>query len=163
VKRVLALVLAPAVAGGFFWQPTPGKAAQATGTPLPRVDACALLTRAQVKEYLPWEALFDQMPLERDDIGETGSSRGYPTVMVQLLAYTPRFIEAVQKVRTQEPVTGVGELAYVSHNPQGYGELVARVGQRTLTVQADIDRGSSYESTKVKAIALAKALAARLK
>jgi hypothetical protein len=127
-----------------------------------KIDACSLLTKAEVKEYLPWPAHVDSLPVEREDMGETGSACEYPTVRVQVLPYSRGFIDAAHKSRKPEPVTGVGDEAYISANRRYYAELVAKVGPRLLTLQASIPSEGTYESTKPKTIALAKALAAKL-
>ena len=151
----------------------------ASGRPLPaqkplpdakaqRIDACALLTTAQIKEHVPWERMLDQLPAERDDIGTTGSACHYPTVTIQVLAYSPTFLEAARKQAAQresgpEPVSGVGEDAFVYQSSAGYVEVIARVGARLLTLQVSIGPKDTFESVKPGAIALAKALVPKVR
>lgn len=135
----------------------------AQGGPPARVAACKLLPKEEVKKLLPWEAMFDQMPIEEDPIGATGSSCNYPSATIQVLAYTPRFFDGVRKLGRLEPVAGVGDEAYFFANPRGYAELYARAGNRIVTVQANEGPKQKIEALKPGVITLAKALIAKLR
>lgn len=163
MNRVIqqVLVTAAAISLGAAL-PSAQKPPTSAAKPPPKVDACSLLTKAEVKEFLPWAAHVDALPVGREDMGETGSACNYPTVYIQLFPYSRQFMDAALKSRKQEPVSGVGDEAYISANRTYYAELLVRVGPRILTLQASIPRDGTYETTKPKTIALAKALIAKL-
>ena len=166
MNRVVATSLLTFAAVCAFGRPVPAQKPQPDAK-TQRIDACSLLTTTQIKEHLPWEPMFDQFAVERDDIGVTGSACSYPTVIIQVLTYSASFVDAARKQAMAkqgrpEPVSGVGADAFVYHNPAGYVELIARVGPRLLTLQANIGRNETFESVKPKTIALATALAAKL-
>jgi len=152
VCLVAALLSPPALA-----QQT-GSQAAAAGQP--RIEVCKLLPKAEVKKYLPWMDALDQMPIEEEAVG-AGSSCNYPTVHVQVLQFSQGFIDAVRKSGPLEPISGVGDEAYLRNNKNRYAELVVKVGTRLLTLQADID--DSIETIKPKVIELAKAYVAKLR
>ena len=128
-----------------------------------RVAACKLLSKEEVKKILPWQAMFDQMPIEEDPIGTTGSSCNYPSTTIQILAYTPRFFEQARKLGKLEPVAGVGDEAYFFADPRGYADLYAKAGNRIVTVQANPGPKEKVEALKPGVITLAKALIAKLR
>ena len=163
MNRVVRTGLITAAALVALAHPSAAQKPQSPDIKAQRIDACSLLTPAQIKEYLPWEPMFDRIAGERDDIGDTGSACGYPTVHIQVLRFTPSFIEAARKGAKLEPVSGLGDEAHVRHNRAGYAEVFVKVGTRLLTVQANIPNDGTFESVKSKAIALAKALVAKLK
>jgi len=152
------LIAAVALAAALPAAQKPGGSAPAPS----KIDACSLLTKAEVKEHLPWASHVDRLPVEREDIGETGSACNYPTVYIQIFPYSRHSMDAAHKSRKQEPVAGVGDEAYISANRTYYAELIVKVGPRMMTLQASIPRGATYETTKPKTIALAKALIAKL-
>jgi len=126
-----------------------------------RIAVCPLVSRAEVKKHLPWQDLFDQMPLEEEPIGATGSSCGFPTLHVQVLPFTPRFLDEVRKTGPLEQVPSLGDAAYFRDNRGEYAEVYVQVGQRLLTLQADVD--TTVAATKPQVIALAKLYVARLR
>jgi hypothetical protein len=130
--------------------------------PLPRINACALLAKQEVKKHLPWLAALDAMPLEQDEIGTSGSGCGYPSVYVQVLANPQSMIDVVKKRGGFETVAGIGDEAYFYNNRDDYAELYVRVGQRMLTLQADVRTGEKAESVKPGVLSLAKALVSKL-
>ncbi|MGD9906353.1 MAG: hypothetical protein AB7U83_23010 [Vicinamibacterales bacterium] len=138
---------------------TPGVAAEQN--PPPRLAVCTLLPKEEVKRHLPWEAMFDLMPLEEEPIGQAGSSCSFPTVHVQVLPYTPGFFATFRTAGAQEAVAGVGDEAWFRNNRDRYAELVVKVGPRILTLQADADGGIA--AARRPLIELAKAYVARLR
>ncbi len=138
----------------------PLEAAQ-SGQPA-RVAACKLLSKEEVKKILPWQAMFDQMPVEEEPIGATGSSCSYPSATIQVLAYTPRFFEQARKLGKLEPVSGVGDEAFFFADPRGYADLYVKAGNRIVTVQANPGPKETVQSLKPAVITLAKALIAKL-
>jgi hypothetical protein len=146
---------------------TPHAASQPTGVAQAgqpaRVAACKLLSKEEVKKILPWQAMFDQMPIEEDPIGTTGSSCNYPSATIQILAYTQRFFDGVRTQGKLEPIAGVGDEALFFANPRGYAELYVKAGDRIVTVQANTGPKETIESLKPGVITLAKALIAKLR
>ena len=110
---------------------------------------------------MPWAPLLDSLPIEEEPVGPSGSSCNYPNVHIQVLTFTPQFLEAARKMGTLEPVTGVGDEAYFHDNAGRFAELYVKVGQRMVTIQKDVDKTSDAEKPGV--IALAKALVAKLR
>jgi hypothetical protein len=129
---------------------------------LARIDACSLLPKEEVKKHLPWVPALDQMPLEEDEIGVSGSSCGYPSVHVQVLTNPQSMIDVARKRGGLESINGIGDEAYFYNNRDEYAELYVRVGQRMLTLQADVPRGEKAESVKPGVLSLAKALVSKL-
>jgi hypothetical protein len=129
------------------------------------VKVCSLLSLAEVKKLAPWAPHLDQFAKpEEEPIGSTGSSCNYPTVFIQVMAFQRSFIDAARKTEIPlEPVSGVGDEAYVRNNRGNYAELVAKVGPHSLTVQLSIDRNKTFESTKPSLIEIGKAYAAKLR
>jgi hypothetical protein len=128
-----------------------------------RIKVCSLLPRAEVKKHLPWQPLLDKMPEEEIPVGATGSSCEYPSVGVQVLVFTPQFIEAAKKAGFAESVPGVGDEAYYRANPNGYAELYVRIGQRILTIQGNVPTGQKAEAVKPGVISLAKTYVPKLR
>ena len=133
-------------------------------TPTPtKVDACSLLTLTEVKQHLPWPKHMDKIAkAEPEDMGGAGSACEYPTVRVQVLPFSRGFLDAAHKGRKPESVPGLGDEASISANRNNYAELAVKVGPRLVTLQASIATGETYETTKPKTIALAKALIPKL-
>lgn len=127
-----------------------------------RVQVCSLVAKAEVKKHLPWMDALDQMPVEEEPVGANGSSCNYPTVHVQVLPYTPNFIESMKKSGPLEPITGVGDEAWFHNNKNRFAELTVKVGPRLLTLQADADDGK-MDAVKPKVISLARVYVAKLR
>jgi hypothetical protein len=141
-----------------------GSTGQKPAAPNPkRINACSLLTREEVKKHAPWAALLDQFETEEEPIGTAGSGCNYPSVMIQVLPYTPNFFEVVRQRGKLEGVSGVGEEAYFYENPAGYAELYARVGKHILTIQRNLGTGEKAAAAKPGVTTLAQALAAKLR
>lgn len=145
-----------------MWRPA--RCPQGTGTKYQVVKVCSLLSPAEVKKLAPWEPHLDRFAkAEEEAIGTSGSSCNYPTAFIQVMAFHRRFIDDIRKAGILlEPVSGVGDEAYVRNNRDNYAELVAKVGPHSLTVQLSIERNKTFESTRPSLIAIGKAYAAKL-
>ncbi|MGH7717687.1 MAG: hypothetical protein ACREON_02430 [Gemmatimonadaceae bacterium] len=132
------------------------KASPATTSP--RISACSLLPKAEVKKHLPWGALVDQMEPEEEPVGTAGSSCNYPSVFIQVL---PAFrISNAQQKGEYETINGIGDEALFRNNRDRYAELFVRTGKYALTLQANAN--PSIEAVKAGVLNLARALVAKL-
>jgi hypothetical protein len=125
------------------------------------IRACALATKADVKKHLPWAAMLDNMPIEEEPIGSSGSSCNYPSVTIQVLPLSQPTLDAVRKKDDTEAVEGIGDEAYFHENPNGYGELYVKVGRNLLTLQASAE--GDIRAVKPGVVSLAKELVAKLR
>jgi len=137
---------------------SPVAPAQTAGKP---VLVCPLMPKEEVKEYFPWAAALDSTPIEEEAVGTTGSSCNYPTLHAQVIAYSSHAIETMKKSGGAESIAGIGEAAYLRNDRGEHAEILVRVGDRMLTLQATIDGG--YEAAKPKLIELAKAYVGKLR
>jgi hypothetical protein len=126
------------------------------------VKVCSLLPVAEVKKLAPWEPMFDQMKVEEEGFGG-GSSCNYPTATVQVMQFRQGTIDALAKGATLEPVAGVGDAAWLRNNRNMFAELLAKVGPHLLTVQLNIDRDKTFDTSKPTLLGLGKAFAAALR
>lgn len=129
--------------------------------PAARVAVCPLVSKAEVKTHLPWQAMFDAMPLEELPIGATGSSCGFPNLHVQVMPYTPRFFEELRKTGPLEAVPALGDAAFFRDNKGEYAEVFVQVGTRLLTLQADVN--TTVAAIRPNVLALAKLYVTRLR
>jgi len=125
------------------------------------IRACSLLTKEEVKRYLPWLPVLDQFPVEEEPVGNGGSSCNYPSATIQVLPFSQSTIDAARKHGGLETLNGIGDEAYYHNNPNGYAEVYAKTGKYLVTVQANA-RGK-VEAMKPGAMDLAKALVAKLR
>jgi hypothetical protein len=102
-------------------------------------------------------------PPEEEALGTYGSSCNYAGVMVQVLPFSQSTIDAARKRGRLEPVSGVGDEAYLFDNRGEYAELYVRVGRRLLTLQRDVDAGKTVADVRAGTVALAQALVAKLR
>ena len=121
---------------------------------------CSLLTKEEVKKHLPWHAVVDRMEPEEEAIGASGSSCNYPSVLIQVLSRGKASGPPSQKA-VYEPISGLGDEAYFHNNRNRYAELYVRVGNYTLTLQANAD--GNIEAIKPRVVSLARALIAKLR
>ena len=138
-----------------------GRASQQPAASAQKIKACSLLTKAEVKQHLPWIAALDQMPVEEEAIGNYGSSCNYPSVTIQVLPFSQGTIDALRKQGGLENVSGLGDEGYFHNNPNGYAEFYVKVGKQMLTVQANAR--DKVDAVKPGALSLAKALVAKLR
>lgn len=158
MRRVTILLTAFVAAGGAWVHPRPLVAQSATSQ---RTAVCALVPKGEVKRHLPWIAALDQLPVEEEAIGASGSSCNYPSVTIQVLPFSSQALEAIRRRGGLETIAGVGDEAYFYNNRNRYGELYVRVGNRVLTVQANAN--DSVEGVKPGTISLAKVLVGKLR
>ena len=126
-----------------------------------QAGACSLLPKEEVKKHLPWIDLLDDMPIEEEPIGNSGSSCNYPTVFIQVLPFSQGLLEAVRAQDNTESVSGVGDEAYFHNNRDRYAELYVKVGERALTLQASGE--GTIESLKPNVMNLARALVGKMR
>ena len=100
---------------------------------------------------------------KEEPIGPQGSSCNYPGADIQVMSFSRSMIDIAKKDGGLEPVSGIGDEAYVHNNQDRYAELYARVGPHLLTVQLDIPNGKKFDSTRPQLIELGKAFAAKLR
>ena len=131
----------------------------ATGSP--RIRACSLLPKEEVKKHLPWNTVLDQFPIEEEPVGPSGSSCNYPSVFIQVLPYSQRTIDTARQQGGLEPVTGIGDAAYFHNNKDRYAEVFVKVGQQLLTLQANVEGNMAI--VKPGTLNLAKAFVAKLR
>jgi len=127
-----------------------------------RISVCSLLPKEEVKKHIPWIPLLDSMKPEEEPIGTAGSSCNYPSVHIQVLPFTERFLETAKKKGGLETIAGVGDEAYFHNNRNHYAELYVRVGKHMLTLQASVPNDGKIESVKPGVLSLAKALVTKL-
>lgn len=163
MSHQLARIAAAIGALAALSQPLPAqqRASQAPATAPQRVEVCKLVPKEEVKKHLPWIDALDQMPIDEEAVGATGSSCNYPTVHVQVLQFTQGFVDAARKSGPLETISGVGDEAYFRNNRNEYAELFVRIGQRLLTLQADADKG--MDTVKPHVIELARVYVAKLR
>lgn len=126
-----------------------------------RVSACSLLPKEEIKKHLPWESFLDQMPIEEEAIGPSGSGCSYPSVYIQLLPFSQRMIDMALAKGGVEDVDDLGDEAWFYNNADRYAEVYVKVGEQLLTLQADAD--DSIEPVKPNILELANALVAKLR
>jgi len=162
MNRFVAAVLIAISAISAYPSSTPAQlvAAQQPPPATPRISVCSLLTKEEVKKHLPWVPLLDNMPIDEEPIGVSGSSCNYPSVFVQVLPFTQNFMDMVRKQDGIGTVAGVGDEAYFRHNPNGYAEIAVRTGDYVLTLQAGVD--GDVEAVKPGVLNLANAYVTKL-
>lgn len=137
------------------------KSQQPPAASSPRIRACSLLPKEEVKKYLPWIPVLDRMAIEEEPIGTFGSSCTYPSVTIQVLSFSQTTIDMARKRGGLETIRGVGDEAYFYNNANEYAELYVKVGKYLLTLQANAD--GKIESVKPGVLNLAKALVGKLR
>ena len=140
---------------------------QATASDDPTLHACSVLTRAEVRKHVPWSDQMERIfPQAEEDQFANGSGCEYPSIRVQVMSTSPdhwkRWLDA-SKNPTVERVAGVGDEAYIRDNKGMFAELYAKSGSRLLSLQKNLKSGETTQSSKPELIALAKALAAKLR
>ena len=155
---IAAIALAASAQPLATQAPTPRQPAAGAA---PKVGACSLLSREEVKRHLPWMSALDGMAEEEEPIGINGSSCNYPSVTIQVLSFTRKTMDDVRSMSNTEAVSGVGEEAYLRNRNNEYAELFVKVGERLLTVQANLD--NNFDALKPGTLALGRALVAKLR
>jgi hypothetical protein len=129
--------------------------------PAAAIRACSLVSKEEVKKHLPWAAVLDNMPIEEEPIGTSGSSCNYPSVHIQVLPFSQRTIDMARQKGGLETVSGVGDEAYFYNNAGRYAELYVKSGKHLVTLQANLD--DNMASVKPGVVALARALVAKVR
>lgn len=150
-------ITAALITAGVFSMCPPFLLAQAP----PKISACALVPKEEVKKHLPWIPVLDQMAVEEEPIGQDGSSCNYPSVFIQVLPFSQKIIDLVGKKGGLERISGVGEEAYFHNNKDRYAELYVKTGKHLLTLQANVQ--GKIEAVKPGVLSLAKLLSDRLR
>lgn len=125
-----------------------------------RIAACSLLPKEEVKKHLPWIDVLDQMAVEEEPIGDSGSSCNYPSVFIQVLSSSSGLLELAREKGKPEAISDIGDEAWFRNNDDRYAELYVRVGNYVLTIQASVY--DTIESVKPGVLSLARALVAEL-
>jgi len=157
MNRYPAAMLIVLAVGSLYAAGSPAQAQSPAAGP---IRACSLLPKEEVKRHLPWIDVLDQMPVEEEPIGASGSSCNYPTVFIQVLPFSQGTLDAIRAQDRTEPVDGIGDLAYLHNNRDEYAELYVKTGNHLLTLQANVD--STIEAVKPGVLALATALIEKL-
>lgn len=156
MNRPLSMALAAALVQ--LAGPAPALAQSQGAAP---VEVCSLVSNEEVKKHFPWNAALDQFPPEEEAVGTAGSSCNYPTVHVQVLKFAQATIDNLRKRGGVETVAGVGDAAWLRNNSGEYAELFVKVGERLLTLQADLN--GDMAAARPKVVALAQAYVAKLR
>jgi hypothetical protein len=148
----------------------PALPAQAGGKPAV-IRACSLLAKSEVKRIAaPNDQFFDIVPPQEDSLGGGGSACSYSGITIQIDPFTPVRLEELRKQKgalwTAVPDAGDAAYLFDNNNPNAglhYAELYVRAGQRVVTIQLSVrPPTASVESVRPAAVALAKALIAKL-
>lgn len=123
-----------------------------------KIAACSLLTKAEVKKHLPWNAPADGLEPEEEAVGTTGTACEYPSVRIQIMGRAPNDDYPIKN--GFEPVTGLGRPAFIRHSKNLFAEFWVRTEQHTLMLQASTD--GDLEAVKPGVVSLAKALMAKI-
>lgn len=149
---------------GLGAHPTAGVVAQ----PKPAAPkACALLGKELIAQHTPYEKdalkLVLSIPPEEEAVGATGSACEYGGVHLQVNPFaSPQYVEQqlVKDGWTRE--SGLGDLAMFRDNRGSYAELYVRSGARVITIQMSVPNGKTTAGIKPNAVALAKAVLAKM-
>jgi hypothetical protein len=121
------------------------------------------MTKDEIKPFSS-DLLFDQVPAKEEKEGR-GTSCTYGGVYLQLDIIPFATIENMSRDKKEkiEAVRGVGDAAYIRNNGDDYAELYVKVGQRTLTIQLDINGQETFASVKPRLVKMGTAMAAKLR
>jgi hypothetical protein len=144
-----------------------GLSLQATAADDASIHACSVLTRAEVRQHVPWPDQMERIfPQAEEDRFANGSGCEYPSIRVQVMSTTPdqwqRWVDT-SKNATVERIAGVGEEAYIRDNKGLFAELYAKSGSHLVSLQKNLGNGETTQASKPQLIALAKALVAKLR
>jgi len=139
----------------------------ATAASDPTAHACSVLTRAEVRQLVPWSDQMEKIfPQEEEDQFANGSGCEYPSIRVQVMSTSPeqwkRWIES-SKNPTVERVAGVGDEAYIRDNKGLFAELYAKSGSYLISLQKSLKTGETTGASKPQLVALAQAIVAKLR
>jgi hypothetical protein len=129
--------------------------------PAPRIAACSLLAKAEVRKHLPWNDVVDFMAPEEEPVGAAGSSCNYPSVFIQVFP-VGRLVPGQPTTEPGwQPVDAIGDEAWFRANGTNYAELYVKTASHTLTIQANAD--GDVEAVKPGTLSLAQALLGTLR
>ncbi len=155
----MRVLLLAAVSAAFGMAALAAEAGQA-------ITACTLFTKDELRPFIR-NRVFDMMQPQEDRSGN-GSLCSFAGVTIQLDPFPISVIQsAANKDKANyETIPGLGDQSYYHWNARAMtGEIAIRVGQHVFTAQVDDDPqgGESQESVKTRAIAMARAAAAKLR
>jgi hypothetical protein len=129
--------------------------------------ACVLLSKDLIAQHTPYERdaqkLVFSIPPQEDAIGATGSACEYGGVHLQVNPFaSPQYVEQqlAKDGWAREP--GLGDVAMFRDNRGSYAELYVRSGARVITIQMSVPNGKTTAGIKPNAVALAKAVLAKM-
>jgi hypothetical protein len=129
--------------------------------------ACVLLSKDLITQHTPYEKdaqkLVFSIPPQEDAIGATGSACEYGGVHLQVNPFaSPQYVEQqlAKDGWAREP--GLGDVAMFRDNRGSYAELYVRSGARVITIQMSVPNGKTTAGIKPNAVALAKAVLAKM-
>jgi hypothetical protein len=129
--------------------------------------ACALLSKDLIAQHTPYEKdaqkLVFSIPPEEEKVGATGSACEYGGVHLQVNPFaSPQYVEQqlVKDGWTRE--SGLGDVAMYRDNRGSYAELYVRSGARVITIQMSVPNVKTAAGIKPNAVALAKAVLAKI-
>jgi hypothetical protein len=129
--------------------------------------ACVLLSKDLIAQHTPYEKdaqkLVFSIPPQEDAIGATGSACEYGGVHLQVNPFaSPQYVEQqlAKDGWAREP--GLGDVAMFRDNRGSYAELYVRSGARVITIQMSVPNGKTTAGIKPNAVALAKAVLAKM-
>lgn len=126
--------------------------------------ACSLLTRELALQASPKQPLDAAGPNEVS-LGANGMACEWGALMLSVDPYTPARLEEIRKTsgKQWEVVPGVGDAAYFHNVKDAMAELFVRVGARTFVVIITIPVGSTAAAFKPNFVAVANAVAPKLR
>jgi hypothetical protein len=146
-----------------FATTVPAAADQAAGAK-PAPTACSLLTEDVITPHSPASKeslkLMLAVPPIEDKIG-SGTSCSFGGITMQVNPFAAANFDNVFGKYT--PVPALGDKAYYHDNRGLFGELAVMAGGRMLTFQVGVPTGSTAAAIQPNAVALARAIIAKLK
>jgi hypothetical protein len=155
---IIGLIAASCVMSPVYALQTRGAAASPSG---PRISACALLTPDIAAKYIHKDIIKYLKP-EEEVRGAVGSACEYGRIRLQVNPYGVGTLPTPPS-KEWEAVPGLGTGAFYRPLRRSYAELIAWSGKNAITIQLGVNTGSTMETTKAEAIALANALFPKLK
>jgi hypothetical protein len=98
---------------------------------------------------------------EEEPIGINGSSCNYPSVTIQVMSFSRKTMDNVKAMPNTQAIGGVGDEAYLRNRDNEYAELFVKIGERFLTVQANLN--NDFDALKPGTLGLGRALVAKLR
>ena len=127
----------------------------------PRVTACSLLTPDIAQKYIDARIIKFLKP-DDSPVGTKGTSCEYGRIGLRLNPFGEKTVPK-SPGKDWQPVTGVGDAAFVHPLNNHYVEVLAFTGPHHIGIQLGVPTGGTIESTRPEAIALANAIIAKLR